>query len=112
MLNVLRSLNNAEPSGRNATPHATSTPLAMVLTVPGFGTPAGPPCVGVTAISSLKPDTLPAASRARTLNLYSLPVVRPAAVAPVAEPSAEPDCAPSVKMSYQATLSLSVDAVH
>ncbi len=88
MLNVLRSLNNAEPSGRNTTPHATSTPDAIVDTAPGSGVPVGPPAAGVTLISLENPDWLFFASLARTLNAYSVPVVRPATVAEVAVPSA------------------------
>src|SRR3954464_11510082 len=108
MLNVLRSLNNAEPSGRKTTPHATSTPLANVDTVPGLGTPAGPPAVGGTDISLVKSEGLAARSRARTLNRYACPVVRPATVAVVAVPSALSDWTPSVKMSYPVTFTLSV----
>ncbi len=89
ILNVSRSETSAEPSGRNVTPHGTSLLVVSCLTSPIV---SPPPLVVRPVTALLAGETLPTASLAFTVNVYSVLAASPPTVpaVPVEVPTLAP----------------------
>src|SRR5439155_2017245 len=87
------------PLGRNARPHGMSESLAMVFTAPG---PPPPPFLVFAVTLLLRPDALPARSRARTWNVNDVLAARLPTVAVVVLASVDATgvLPPFMKTSY------------